>query len=329
MRARWPRCPGAGCCRWSKLMAMVSAPSRSRAHSRRSIPGATASQRRGGRGAPGGRDHAADPGLEAALAGRRSAGSSRHDLRPTIGDPVALGAGALATDRPFHVEHRHRDGARRGAGGTVRRLAAAASAARVAPGGKVIFTHFHSADTDPASVTVQWERFRGRHRGACRAVRRWCTPPTARAPFAGRAFAGDLVRPGIFLYGGSAGRPPRRRRWRRSGRGCWRCAGSGRGDRELRRDVASGPRHDGWPRWPSATRTDFRARCRQRAPRRPRLVELGGRSGAGHGARHDGHDDGRHRTKRRAPGRRGDGLRRAASPSTSRRRPPAPSPTSC
>ena len=43
------------------------------------------------------------------------------------------------------------------------------------------------------------------------------------------AYAGDLIRPGIFLYGGEAGGRIRRRRWPRSGRGSWRCARLGAG----------------------------------------------------------------------------------------------------
>jgi alanine racemase len=74
---------------------------------------------------------------------------------------------------------------------------------RGAAGWEGVFTHFHSAETDPVSVSRQWERFRsmleilpGR-------------PPlthaaNSAAALLGTTYACDLVRPGIFLYGGNA-----------------------------------------------------------------------------------------------------------------------------
>jgi alanine racemase len=75
-----------------------------------------------------------------------------------------------------------------------------------APGFEGAFTHFHSADTDPPSADVQWERFQG----ILTALPR--RPPlihaaNSAATLRGRCYAGDLVRPGIFLYGGAAGGP--------------------------------------------------------------------------------------------------------------------------
>jgi alanine racemase len=75
------------------------------------------------------------------------------------------------------------------------------------------FTHLHSADEDDASVHVQWRRFQevlarmppDRDPLLVHALN---SAGALRCP----AYAGDLVRPGIFLYGGSAGRglpPPR------------------------------------------------------------------------------------------------------------------------
>jgi alanine racemase len=69
-----------------------------------------------------------------------------------------------------------------------------------------VFTHFHSSDVaDAGSVVEQWERFEETlvqlpvpresllvHAGNSAAALRW------------REFAADAVRPGIFLYGGSA-----------------------------------------------------------------------------------------------------------------------------
>ncbi len=126
-----------------------------------------------------------------------------HDLRPVIGDPAALAAWA-PTGRPFHVEldtGMARSGVRWDDPGGLDALRAGL---RSAPAWEGVFTHFHSADTDPSSAEVQWERF----------TALVATLP-ARPPFVhaansagalrGPRWAGDLVRPGIFLYGGSAG----------------------------------------------------------------------------------------------------------------------------
>jgi alanine racemase len=131
-------------------------------------------------------------------------GHLAQDLRPTIGDPEALAAWCARTDRPFHLEIdtgmgragiRWDDGAAR---------AAAAGMLESATGWEGAFTHFHSADTDPASADEQWERF-GHVLAAL--PRR---PPLVHAAnsagaLRGRTFAGDLIRPGIYLYGGHAG----------------------------------------------------------------------------------------------------------------------------
>jgi alanine racemase len=131
-------------------------------------------------------------------------GHLAHDLRPTIGDPVALAAWCARTARPFHLEIdtgmgragiRWDDSAAR---------SAAVAALAAAPGWEGIFTHFHSAETDPASADVQWERF---HQVLAALPRRPELVHAANSAGAlrGRTFAGDLIRPGIYLYGGSAG----------------------------------------------------------------------------------------------------------------------------
>ena len=59
--------------------------------------------------------------------------------------------------------------------------------------------------------------------------RRWCMPPTAPRRSCGPAYAADLIRPGIFLYGGEARpRARRRARWPRCELAWWRCAASPR-----------------------------------------------------------------------------------------------------
>lgn len=66
------------------------------------------------------------------------------------------------------------------------------------------FTHFHSAETDPEATREQWERF-GEVLDALRAA--GVDPglvhaSNSAAVFRHPEFSADLVRPGIFLYGG-------------------------------------------------------------------------------------------------------------------------------
>jgi alanine racemase len=128
-----------------------------------------------------------------------------HDLRPAIGDLAALEAWTGATDRPFHLEI---DTGMARAGFQWHDTAVVATAlgqVAEAPGWEGIFTHFHSADTDPAATSKQWERFR---RVLGELPRR---PPlvhaaNSAAALEGERYAGDMVRPGIYLYGGAVGR---------------------------------------------------------------------------------------------------------------------------
>jgi len=131
-------------------------------------------------------------------------GHLAHDLRPTIGHPAALTAWCARSDRPFHLEIdtgmgragiRWDDAAGR---------SAAAAALAYAEGWEGIFTHFHSAESDPASADVQWERFQ---QVLATLPRRPALVHAANSAGAlrGATFAGDLIRPGIFLYGGGAG----------------------------------------------------------------------------------------------------------------------------
>ena len=127
-----------------------------------------------------------------------------HDLRPTIGDHAALAAWCARGPRPFHVEV---DTGMSRAGfrwEDAPALVAAAALLREAHGWEGLFTHFHSADTDPASAMVQWDRLQA---VLATMPRR---PPLVHAAnsgaaLQGRRYAGDLIRPGIFLYGGAAG----------------------------------------------------------------------------------------------------------------------------
>jgi alanine racemase len=126
-----------------------------------------------------------------------------HRLRPAIGSLDALRAWLAAGSAPFHLEidtGMSRGGIR---WDDEAALAVAAELLAVAPGWEGIFTHFHSADTDSEATSAQWERFRRVVSGMPRRPALVHAANSA-AALRGTAFAGDLVRPGIFLYGGEA-----------------------------------------------------------------------------------------------------------------------------
>ena len=128
-------------------------------------------------------------------------------LRPAIGDLPTLRTWLESGGHPFHLEidtgmnrlgfsWRERDG-----------LAEAGRLLADAEGWEGVFTHFHSADDDLAATRLQWDRFTAALGGLPR------RPPlvhaaSSAAALRGGEFAGDLVRPGIFLYGGEAGAIP-------------------------------------------------------------------------------------------------------------------------
>lgn len=129
----------------------------------------------------------------------------RHDLRPAIGDLTALEAWIGATDRPFHLEI---DTGMARAGVQWHDTAAVAAALRQvgeAPGWEGIFTHFHSSDTDTVATSRQWERFQRVLEQLPRRPRLVHAANSA-AALEGPRYAGDMVRPGIYLYGGAVGR---------------------------------------------------------------------------------------------------------------------------
>ncbi|MGH7703454.1 MAG: alanine racemase, partial [Gemmatimonadales bacterium] len=111
-----------------------------------------------------------------------------------------------ATDRPFHLEvdtGMARSGVRWDDSGA---LAEARALLPGAVGWEGVFTHFHSPDTDPAATRVQWDRFQSAVSGFHRRPELVHAANSA-AALRGSVYAGDLIRPGIFLYGGSAGFP--------------------------------------------------------------------------------------------------------------------------
>jgi len=127
---------------------------------------------------------------------------AKHALTPALGtsDDVARWTGM--TSQPFHVSVD--TGMNRG-GVWWEEFAALAPRLAAAPGFEGVLTHFHSADRDPGSVTQQWDRFQA----ALRALPR--KPAVVHVANSAAALGhpevtADLVRPGIFLYGGVVGR---------------------------------------------------------------------------------------------------------------------------
>ncbi len=126
------------------------------------------------------------------------------DLRPAIGDLEALRAWCARSARPFHVEidtGMGRAGFRWDDRDT---LTALRGLLEQVPGWEGLFTHFHSADSDPGSIECQWQRL---EQVLAILPRR---PPlvhaaNSAAALRGKQYAGDMARPGIFLYGGAAG----------------------------------------------------------------------------------------------------------------------------
>ena len=124
-----------------------------------------------------------------------------QDLRPTISDLKALDAWSAESGNPFHVEvdtGMSRTGFRwDDRSGWQNRI-------REARGLEGVFTHFYAAENDSRSVDAQWERLQqvvaslGGKSVLVHAA-------NSAAALRGRVYAGDLVRPGIFLYGGAAG----------------------------------------------------------------------------------------------------------------------------
>jgi alanine racemase len=128
------------------------------------------------------------------------------DLRPTIGDISALEAWIARGGRPFHIEidsGMSRAGVRWDDRASISRLRTLLETADHWEGA---FTHFHTAESDRDATQRQWDRFQEVLRGLPRRPGLIHAANSA-AALLGKSFAGDLVRPGIFLYGGAAGGP--------------------------------------------------------------------------------------------------------------------------
>jgi len=128
------------------------------------------------------------------------------DLRPSVGDLTALESWTARTQHPFHIEidtgmarsgFRYDDPALRDAIG--QRLAAAA-------GWEGGFTHFHSPESDWIATELQWARLQEVLSALPRRPALVHAANSA-AALSGTRYSADLVRPGIFLYGGGVGSP--------------------------------------------------------------------------------------------------------------------------
>lgn len=130
----------------------------------------------------------------------------RHALRPVIGDLPALNCwlGADGGGGPFHVEidtGMSRSGFRWHEADSLHALR---DRLLQAPDWEGVFTHFHSADTDPGSAREQAERFESVLGSFGKRPRLVHLGNSAAAGLVPQP-RGDLARPGIFLYGGRTG----------------------------------------------------------------------------------------------------------------------------
>ena len=126
------------------------------------------------------------------------------DLRPSVGDSVALERWVSQGSRPFHIEidtGMSRAGVRWNDNATLARFGTLLESAA---GWEGAFTHFVAAESDTPATRRQWERFQEALRVLPRKPAMLHAANSA-ASLHGKSFAGDLVRPGIFLYGGGTG----------------------------------------------------------------------------------------------------------------------------
>jgi alanine racemase len=124
----------------------------------------------------------------------------RFGLTPALGEPEAIARWTARGSRPFHLEidtGMGRSGVR---WDEIERVRGVADT----PALEGCYTQFHSAERSDGSLERQAERF-------LEAVRQLPRRPpllhvaNSAAALRGRRYAFDLVRPGVFLYGGSPG----------------------------------------------------------------------------------------------------------------------------
>jgi alanine racemase len=131
---------------------------------------------------------------------RRFDDYDRHQLTPALGDAGSILEWTARGERPFHIEIDTGMGRAGVRWDEADELGAAVDTAAL----EGCYTHFHSAERRDGSAERQLERF-------LEAVGRLPRRPkllhaaNSAAAVRGKAFALDMVRPGIFLYGGSPG----------------------------------------------------------------------------------------------------------------------------
>lgn len=127
-----------------------------------------------------------------------------HGLIPVIGDLEALDAWLSGIGGAFHVEidtGMSRAGFRWHDEATIEALS---DRLATAAGFEGIFTHFHSADSDDAATREQADRFEA-VLGALDSRPGLVHLSASAGAQRGPEYGAELARPGIYLYGGSAG----------------------------------------------------------------------------------------------------------------------------
>ncbi len=124
----------------------------------------------------------------------------RFRLTPALGDVAAIRAWTAQSPRPFHLE------IDTGMGRSGLRWDEIASARSVLDTAALegCYTQFYSADRADSTIDVQLERFMQSVGGLARRPALLHVANSA-AAVRGRRYALDLIRPGVFLYGGSPG----------------------------------------------------------------------------------------------------------------------------
>ncbi|HWC74008.1 MAG TPA: alanine racemase [Gemmatimonadales bacterium] len=123
----------------------------------------------------------------------------RYQLTPALGDAGSILEWTTRGDRPFHVEIDTGMGRAGVRWDEVDELGEAVDT----PSFEGCYTHFHSAERDAGTLDEQLERFQKALAHLPRRPRLLHVANSA-AALRGKKFAFDMVRPGIFLYGGLA-----------------------------------------------------------------------------------------------------------------------------
>ncbi len=128
-------------------------------------------------------------------------GTAAVAARPNIVDLAALRAWLSLGELPFHVEIDTGMGRSGFRWDDAPQLLEARNLLATATGWEGVFTHFHSAERDEAATAEQWRRLQGTITALGRRPLLVHAANSA-AGAAGPAYAADLTRPGIHLYGG-------------------------------------------------------------------------------------------------------------------------------